>query len=124
MRITVICLLGLASGVAQEKVAQEKERPRIPDPTNLKLLKATTGPEVAQIMKAFTIGLGVQCNFCHIQGKFASEENPKKPVARKMIEMTRDLNSKFSDGKMHVTCFTCHRGEAEPKTTPEAKPAQ
>ena len=28
------------------------------------------------------------------------------------------------DGKMHVTCYTCHRGEAEPKTAPEPKPAQ
>jgi len=25
---------------------------------------------------------------------------------------------------MHASCFTCHRGEAEPKTAPEPKPAQ
>ena len=92
-------------------------------PLNLKALKATTsGAEVSQIMRTFTIGLGVQCNFCHIQGNFPSDENPKKEIARKMIKLTHDVNSQFPDGKMRVSCFTCHRGEAEPKTAPEAKP--
>ncbi len=30
------------------------------------------------------------------------------------------VNSNFPDGKMHVTCYTCHRGETEPKTEPGA----
>jgi hypothetical protein len=33
--------------------------------------------------------------------------------------MTKLVNTQFPDKKMHVTCFTCHRGEAEPKTAPE-----
>jgi hypothetical protein len=37
--------------------------------------------------------------------------------------MTHEINGKFPDGKMHVTCYTCHRAEAEPKTAPEPKPA-
>jgi hypothetical protein len=41
-----------------------------------------------------------------------------------MIEMVEKINANFPDGKMHVTCYTCHRGEAEPKTAPEPKPAQ
>ena len=101
--------------------AQEKKPP--PDPTNLKVLKVTKGPEVMQIMRTFTAGLGVQCSFCHVQGNFASDENPKKEIARHMIELTTLVNSKFPDGKMLVTCYTCHRGEAEPKTAPEPKPA-
>ena len=73
-------------------------------------------------MQQFTMGLGVQCNYCHAQGNMASDENPKKEMARHMIEMTQKINAGFTDGKMHVTCFTCHRGEAEPKTVPEPKP--
>src|SRR5437016_3936703 len=99
-----------------------QEKRQIPDPTNLKVLKVSKGPEVMQIMRTFTAGLGVQCSFCHVQGNFASDENPKKETARHMIEMTTLINSKFPDGKMRVTCYTCHRGEAEPKTAPEAKP--
>lgn len=120
MRFAVAALSLLVPIYAQEK--QEQGKRQIPDPTNLKVLKVSKGAEVGQIMRTFTAGLGVQCSFCHVQGNFASDENPKKEIARHMIEMTTLINSKFPDGKMRVTCYTCHRGEAEPKTAPEAKP--
>jgi len=102
--------------------AQEKQTKREPSPpTNLKVLQGTSGAEISQIMRTFTAGLGVQCVYCHIQGNFASDENPKKDVARRMISMTKLVNSQFPDQKMHVTCYTCHRGEAEPKTAPEPR---
>ena len=41
--------------------------------------------------------------------------------ARKMIHMTQQINSNFQDNKMYVSCYTCHRGEAQPKTAPEPK---
>lgn len=108
---------------AQQDAPKKKGPPPGP-PTNLKVLKTTDGAQVRQIMRAFTAGLGVQCNYCHVQGNFASDENPKKEIARHMIEMSEQINSHFPDGKMHVTCYTCHRGETEPKTAPEPKPAQ
>jgi len=126
MRYTIVLLLAAITASAQDKPpapAPPKERPA---PKNLKILKATTGDEVSQIMRTFTIGLGVQCNFCHIQGNFASDENPKKEVARRMITMTHDVNALFpgEDKKMRVSCYTCHRGEAEPKTAPVAAAPQ
>ena len=116
MRTIVIALLGLLPLYAQEK--QEKARST---PTNLKVLQVKTGPEVSQIMRTFTAGLGVQCVYCHQQGNFASDENPKKEIARHMIQMTKKINAEFSDGKLRVSCYTCHRGEAEPKTAPEPR---
>ena len=116
-------LLVLLPLCAQEKQEKEKKGPPR-QPQNLKILKVTTGQEVGQIMRTFTAGLGVQCSYCHVQGNFASDDNPKKETARHMIQMAMDINGKFPDGKMHVTCYTCHRGEAEPKTAPEPKPAQ
>jgi hypothetical protein len=123
VRILPISFLLLLPILAQEKQEKAPEKAR-PAPTNLKVLKATTGNEVSQIMRTFTAGLGVQCVYCHVQGNFPSDENPKKEIARHMIEMTQKVNGNFPDGKMHVTCYTCHRGEAEPKTAPEPKPAQ
>lgn len=105
---------------AQDK--QDKEQKEIP--ANLKVLKVTTGLEVRQIMRTFTAGLGVQCNYCHVQGNFSSDDNPKKEVARHMIEIMQKTNGLFPDGKLHVTCYTCHHGEAVPKTAPEPKPGQ
>jgi hypothetical protein len=116
MRPTVIALLALLPLCAQEK--QEKAKTT---PTNLKVLEVKTGSEVSQIMRTFTAGLGVQCSYCHLQGDFASDENPKKEVARHMIQMTKKINAEFSDGKLRVSCYTCHRGEAEPKTAPEPR---
>ena len=118
MRFLLSSLIVLATLSAQEK----QEKKEVPNPTNLKVLKLTSGSEVRQVMRTFTAGLGVQCNYCHVQGNMASDDNPKKEIARHMIEMTQKINGGFPDGKMHVTCFTCHRGETEPKTAPEAKP--
>jgi hypothetical protein len=129
MRLVITLLIALASLYAQDKAQdknqdkQDKAPKEVPNPTNVKVLKVTSGTAVRQIMRTFTAGLGVQCVYCHVQGNFASDENPKKDVARHMIEMSQKINTQFSDGKMHVTCYTCHRGEAEPKTAPEPKPA-
>lgn len=106
----------------KQDAAKQEKRPA-PNPTNLKVLKVTTGAEVSQIMRTFTGGLGVQCIYCHVQGNYASDENPKKGTARQMIVMMQKINAGFNDGKMHVSCYTCHRGEAEPKTAPEPKAA-
>jgi len=121
MRIIVTTLFVLLPLGAQDKEAKKGPPP---PPQNLKVLKIENPREIGPIMRTFTAGLGVQCSFCHVQGNFASDENPKKEVARHMIEMAQAINKNFPDGKMHVTCYTCHRGEAEPKTAPEAKPAQ
>jgi len=92
-----------------------------PAPKNLKVLK----PEdlAAGAMRKATQGLGVHCDYCHIAGDNASDENPKKLIARKMFAMTIDINSKFPDGKEHVTCYTCHRGAEAPLTAPAPAPA-
>ena len=124
MRILVALLLALPL-VAQDPPKQDppkQEKKGAPAmPTNLKVLKVTSGAEVGQIMRTFTAGLGVQCIYCHVQGNFASDENPKKATARTMISMMQKINAGFGDSKMHVSCYTCHRGEAEPKTAPEPK---
>ena len=119
MRFFAASLLLLAPLCAQDK----GKRPPPPPPSNLKVLKFTTGPEVIQVMRTYTAGLGVKCDHCHVQNNFASDENPKKEIARHMITMAADINAKFADGKVHITCYTCHRGEVEPKLAPEAKPA-
>jgi hypothetical protein len=123
MRFFVASLLLLLPLCAQDKQDKGGKRPPPPPPSNLKVLKVTTGPEVIQIMRTYTAGLGVKCDHCHVQGNFASDDNPKKEIARHMITMAANINTNFLDGKVHVTCYTCHRGEVEPKMAPEAKPA-
>jgi photosynthetic reaction center cytochrome c subunit len=108
--------------------AQEKEGKKGPPPTpkNLKILTGESGEQVIMTMRAFRTALGVQCTFCHVQGDFASDDNPKKETARMMLTMAREINSKFPDGATvrHVSCYTCHRGATTPATEPPAAPAQ
>ncbi len=105
--------------------AQEKEGKKGPNPfaapKNLKILTGESGDQLRTTMRAFSAALGVQCNFCHVQGDFASDDNPKKETARMMLTMAREINGKFSDGKRHVSCYTCHRGQQTPATEPPAQ---
>lgn len=82
-----------------------------------------SGAQVIQVMRAMNAGLGVQCTYCHVEGNFASDDNPKKETARMMLTMAREVNAKFNDGKQHVTCYTCHRGAVEPATAPPTEGA-
>lgn len=96
---------------------------------NLKVLnKNISHDEMELVMKGFKTALGVKCNFCHAASKtdpkkmdFASDENEHKDVARGMLRMTARINKKyFKENKAgSVTCFTCHRGEKEPKDPPK-----
>jgi hypothetical protein len=87
-------------------------------PKNLKVLPADQN--LIPTMRSFTAALGVQCDYCHVADR-SSDENPKKEVARMMITMAKDINAKFPDGQMHVTCYTCHRGAEKPLTAPAAQ---
>jgi hypothetical protein len=118
MTLSLSLLFALAA-FAQEPPGPPPPPPggehHMPPPKNLKLLK----PEnLMETMQAFRASLGVRCDFCHVRGDFASDENPHKEIARKMILMTRQINTNFPDGKMHVGCYTCHRGAEEPALHP------
>ncbi len=53
-----------------------------------------------------------------MEGDKASDEKRQKVTARYMILMVRNINASFQDGKQHVTCWTCHRGNTTPTTAP------
>jgi hypothetical protein len=121
----LLCLLFLSSVslLAQRgRGGGEQAGPPPGPPKNLRILPSDVN--IQQVMGTFRAALGVQCTYCHIQGDFASDDNPKKNMARNMLRVAADINATFPDGKMHVTCYTCHRGEAKPKMEPPAAGAE
>lgn len=56
------------------------------------------------------------CAYCHNLENMASDEIYTKVVARRMIQMTRTLNTTYASHvkQTGVTCYTCHRGNAVP----------
>jgi len=57
------------------------------------------------------------CAYCHNLENMASDEIYTKVVARRMLQMTRNINTAFASHvkETGVTCYTCHRGNAVPK---------
>lgn len=58
----------------------------------------------------------VGCNYCHNPENMASDEKYTKVVARRMLQMTMNINGNWSTHVKGtgVTCWTCHRGNAVP----------
>jgi hypothetical protein len=95
------------------------------DTPTVRVLTGLTVQEFEAEMQLMTQALGLSCGSCHARGNFASDANPRKLAARRMIEMTKGLNAEFfADYKPvegqsrlgRVTCFTCHQGDTRPKT--------
>lgn len=131
-------ILGLLAGLVPALQAQ------IPDSfVNLKVLpKDITRPQLIQVMRGFSMGLGVRCQFCHVGEEgaslstfdFKSDEKPTKRTARVMMRMVHDINQSYltqldtishSHGdvshthdadRIEVQCVTCHRGQSRPRS--------
>jgi photosynthetic reaction center cytochrome c subunit len=58
-----------------------------------------------------------KCAYCHNLANMASDEKYTKVVARRMYQMTRDINANYTNHVQQtgVTCYTCHRGNAVPQ---------
>jgi tetratricopeptide (TPR) repeat protein len=97
---------------------------------NLQVLtENTTAEELRTTMRAFATGTGNRCSACHVGEveadlstyDFSLDDKEKKLTARKMIEMTRQINATLADAfpasrgaLLTVTCETCHRGQSRP----------
>ena len=101
--------------------------PTVVDSPAVKVLTGLLAPDFQEEMNHMVQAVGGSCNTCHVRGNFASEENPRKITARRMLEMTKAINKQFfPDHKPkpgesvlgRVTCYTCHQGETTPRLPP------
>lgn len=85
---------------------------------NIQALKGTPADQVIPAMQFISASLGVECEFCHVAGKFDSDDKRSKQTARRMIAMTLAINKNDFGGHLNVTCYSCHRGSENPVGTP------
>jgi len=116
----ILCLLLVSVSLLAQQPDGRGGAP-LPAPKNLKLMAPTS--DIMFVMRSFNEALGVQCTYCHVEGDFAADTNPKKDIARKMIGMVRLIDTSFPssagvfpDGYHEVDCITCHRGNVKPET--------
>lgn len=136
-RLTIFFLA--AALTACTAIQQQKAAPPRSEFRNLQVFpQDIPREELIETMRGFTRALGVKCNLCHVvtqtepktEFDFASDAKPEKNVARTMLRMTMNINSKWisavpveaNETRPNVSCWTCHRGKQEPELPPP--PAQ
>ncbi len=118
---------GYAAQVVADNKIPEAEPVDEPDPEapmvgevhkNVQVLTDLNVLEFSRLMQAMSTWVAPEqgCEFCHNPNDLASDEKYPKVVSRRMLQMTRDINTQW---KTHVadtgvTCWTCHRGQAVP----------
>ncbi len=125
--VVAMLVAAMASSAVHVSAQTAPPQPAIAEGPTITVLTGLTVPQFETEMRHFVQALGVSCGGCHTRGNFASEDNPRKGVARRMIEMTKALNKKAfaayvpAEGEStlgRVTCYTCHQGETTPKAAP------
>ena len=85
---------------------------------NIQVLQNVDANEFLRLMAAMQQWLAPQagCAFCHSLNNMASDSVYTKIVARRMLQMTMAINSRWQShvANVGVTCQTCHRGAAIP----------
>src|ERR1700704_132874 len=102
--VAAVLAIGAVHGQSTEpKLAEQVYK-------NITHLKGTPADQLMPAMQFIASSLGVDCTFCHVQGKMEDDDKPAKKTARDMIAMTADINKSAFRGQRQVTCFSCHHG--------------
>jgi photosynthetic reaction center cytochrome c subunit len=117
-------VLAIAGAKAQSGAAPQSPAPKVAEEQfkNIKVLKGVPADQIFPSMQFITASLGVECEYCHVRGdkglEFEKDDKKMKVTARKMMEMMFAINKENFEGHRDVTCYSCHRGAANPVATP------
>jgi outer membrane lipoprotein-sorting protein len=100
-----------ASSATAPKLAEEQYK-------NIQALKGIPADQLISAMQFIAASLGVECEHCHVEHAFEKDDKKSKVTARKMINMMMEINKDNFEGHRQVTCYSCHRGAADPVATP------
>jgi len=109
-------LMAIAPQAARAQAAEPKTAGQVYK--NIVELKGTPADQLGPAMQFIASSLGVDCNFCHVQGQMEADDKGAKKTAREMIAMTAAINKNSFRGQLQVTCYSCHRGSARPVAVP------
>jgi photosynthetic reaction center cytochrome c subunit len=105
---------GTGQRTGGQKLAEEQFK-------NIQALKGIPADQLIPAMQFLTASLGVDCEFCHVHEKMDSDDKKPKKIARQMMTMMLEIDKNNFDGRLEVTCYTCHRGAAMPVSIPVIK---
>lgn len=100
-----------AASAPAPKLAEEQFK-------NIQALKGVPAEQVIPAMQFIAASLGVECEYCHVEHANEKDDKKTKVTARKMINMMMAINKDNFERHREVTCYSCHRGSAQPVGTP------
>jgi photosynthetic reaction center cytochrome c subunit len=102
------------------------DRPAGETRKHLQVLQAVPESQLFLAMNFIAQSLDVNCDYCHVREGttwvWDRDDKPPKATARRMMKMVMDLNAASFDGRVTVTCFTCHRGSTLVRSLPPLPP--
>lgn len=120
-QLTAIVLLSVsvASTCAQQSATSDKPVKTAAEAfKNVQVLKRAPADTWFDTMAFIAGSLGVTCDHCHTSSFELDEGNAAKLKARQMMRMVDEINANNFEGKIVVTCNTCHRGTLKPQSSP------
>ena len=120
--------VAVQAGQAAPAAAQAAPPPQGQQPAetvfkNVTALKGVPVDEFMGTMGFISNAMGLTCTSCHIGNDgggwdaYASDANPRKATARRMIQMVAAINKDHFAGRQAVTCVSCHNGNTRPRIT-------
>src|SRR5580698_863235 len=101
--------------------AEDAKKPQSEIYKNIQLGGAAPAGGLAMNMSIFAAALGVGCDYCHVPGRWDSDEKAPKATARVMQRMFAEIPQYFEDARRpSMQCYTCHQGSAKPQRKPNA----
>ncbi len=112
----------------KKNIAGQEEEPASEVFKNLLMFKELKAGQVPGIMETWSRSLGTSCQHCHVVDQWAKDDKPEKQIARDMLQMVGEINSKLLiniknlDSKNpRIACWTCHEGRIKPPHPPWAR---
>jgi hypothetical protein len=105
---------GTGQKAAGQKLAEEQFK-------NIQVLNGIPADQLIPAMQFISASLGVDCEYCHDHQAMDSDDKKPKKIARQMMTMMFNIDKNNFDGRLEVTCYSCHRGAAKPVSIPVIK---
>ena len=113
--LAVCCLSPYAYVLAQQQAQQEPKCEEIYK--NIKVFNGVPASDLIPAMEFMCASIKWECKDCHDPKDYSAETHAKE-TTRQMVLLQRDINEKWFNGRLEVTCMSCHNGEEHPVGTP------
>jgi hypothetical protein len=110
----------LAKWPAELKLSEEDaKKPRREVYKNIQTAPDTPAGGLPMAMSIYTAVLGVTCEYCHVPGRWESDEKAPKRTVRTMLGLFDEMPRYFEEAHQPIMqCYTCHQGSLHPERKP------